>query len=101
MDNYYSSSNRKFWDFIFGFFSAIVINTILVGIVVYLIFTIGNFDFQWFIVYPILYIIEVVASWRLIKSKRHYIFIGVLVVLALILVPLLLSGACFGIIAAS
>jgi hypothetical protein len=99
MDNYYSSSTRKFWDFIFGFFSAVVINTILVGIVTYLIIALGYLE--WFVVYPILYTIELVAAWRLTKSKRRYIFIGVLVVLALILVPLLLSGACFGIIAAS
>jgi hypothetical protein len=104
MDNYYSSSKRKFWDFILGFVGAIVVNTILLGIVVYLMFTVG--DIQWLayyilVAYPVVYILEFVASWFLIKKKRRYIFIGVLVVLALMLIPLLLSGACFAIFAAA
>jgi hypothetical protein len=87
MDDYYSSSSRKFWDFILGFLGAIIINGILWWS------TVAQ-NPSWIIAYIPFYATEFVFSLVLAKSKRQYIFIGVLIVLAFMLVPLLLGGAC-------
>jgi hypothetical protein len=87
------NEKRILWEFLLGFVGAIVINFVLWQIILYVISAVG--DSQWFfIVYILFYITEFVFSLVLARSKRHYIFIGVLVTLAFMLIPLLLSGAC-------
>jgi hypothetical protein len=91
MDDYYSSSTKKILDFLYGFVGAIVINGILWW------GTVAQ-NPRWIIAYILFCATELVFSLELARSKRQYIFIGVLVVLAIIALPLLFTGACYAIL---
>jgi hypothetical protein len=94
MDDYYSSLERRLWDFFLGFFGAIAINVILwIRIVVVQDIEGGM------LLCVLICAIEFVVSWGMANSKRRYIFIGALVVLVmmLLLFLILLPGSCFAI----